>query len=333
MAEWGIYGGSGFIGQHLALSILSRSPADKVRLLDIRSPSEAQWKVPLEPYLAKQRLSFSRVDVRDFRQLSDHAQSFDVIANLAAVHREPGHRPEEYFETNVAGAENICRLAESLSCSEIIFTSSISVYGIHDRPVDEQSQVQPGTAYGQSKLAAENIHKAWARNSPGRLSIIRPGVVFGPGENGNVTRLLSESLKHQRSIQIRPDQPKAGIYIEELLAVIHWLRQQPLHEGECHLVNGVSNEELTFNSHGKVLQELRAFEKRPLTVSEPMLRLATSLLKPLGWLLPAGSKLHPERLAKLTRANDVRATELISRQYPFSWPLAKALTDWLEKGL
>jgi len=333
MTDWGIYGGSGFIGQHLAYSIISRNPEDKVHLLDIQSPEDAGWKAPLEQFLSTGRLSFLKTDVRDRAQLSSNARDFNVIVNLAAIHREPGHRPEEYFETNVTGAENVCHLADCISCSEIIFTSSIAVYGVHDREVDEHSVVEPKSPYGQSKYTAEKIHRKWAKKTAGRLVIIRPGVVFGPGENGNVTRLVREILRLGRPIRVSPDQPKAGIYIEELLEVIHWLREQPLQDEECLLVNGVSNENITFNAYGNVLQKIKEFEKRPLIVSEPMIRFTTTLMKPLGLVLPAGSKIHPERLAKLILANNVKPAELVAKEYPYSWPLHRALTHWLEKGL
>ena len=112
MAEWGIYGGAGFIGQHLAHSVLSNYPQDRVNLLDIRSLSEAGWKAPLKSFLETGRLYFEKTDVRNMDQLQAGAKPFDVVVNLAAIHREPGHRPEEYFDTNVAGAKNICRRAE-----------------------------------------------------------------------------------------------------------------------------------------------------------------------------------------------------------------------------
>jgi len=333
MLEWGLFGGAGFIGQHLAHSVLVGNPDDKVTLLDIRSPQEVGWKAPINIDSPGKRLSFHEVDVRDEKQVLSRSGKFDVIVNLAAIHREPGHRPEEYFLTNVTGARNICRLAERTNCREIIFTSSISVYGVHDRPVDENYAVTPRTPYGHSKYEAESNHKDWARRTHGRLSILRPGVVFGHGEDGNVTRLVREMLKRDRVVQVKPDQPKAGIYIEELLGIIHWLRNQPCPAGEFHLVNGVSHENLTFNAFGRALDEIHAFHHHPVTVPGSLLRLAASCMKPLSGLFPAGSKLHPQRMAKLTLANDVRPTRLTTMGYPFAWPLERALHDWLEKGL
>ena len=51
------------------------------------------------------------------------------LFNFAAVHREPGHAREEYFDTNIAGAKNVCAFAEETGCKNILFTSSIAVYG------------------------------------------------------------------------------------------------------------------------------------------------------------------------------------------------------------
>ena len=330
---WGLFGGAGFIGQHLALSILNRYGDDRVVILDLVDPAEGGWRVPMETHLRSDRLNTVRFDVRDAAQFETLGARFDVIVNLAAIHREPGHRAAEFFETNVAGARNLCSFAAGTGCREIIFTSSISVYGIHDRPVDETTHVEPRTPYGHSKHEAEQIHIDWARNCGGRLSIVRPGVVFGPGEHGNVTRLVKEMLVRRRPICLQPDQPKAGIYIEELLSILHWLRDQPLDSGQHHLVNGVSNENLTFNAYGEALGRVRDFADGPLNVPGGLIRSIATLSRPLGALIPATSKFHPERLAKICRANDVRASELKAMGYPFEWPLQHALADWLAKGI
>jgi nucleoside-diphosphate-sugar epimerase len=331
--EWGIYGGAGFIGQHLALSVLERHPGDRVTLLDIVPPARQGWRVPLERHLAGGRLDIVQADVRDYGQMAGDAKPFDVIVNLAAVHREPGHGPEEYFETNVSGAENCCRIARESACREIIFTSSIAVYGIHDRSVDEHSRPEPKMPYGQSKLRAEGIYQKWAEETGGRLSIIRPGVVFGKGERGNVTRLVGEMLKRNRSMQIRPDQIKAGIYIEELLGIIHWLRAQTPGEAGFHLVNGVTEPPLTFNSYGQALEKTHGFGKRPFVVPESLLKGSAGLLTPLSRFFSSRSKFHPRRITKLTLVNDVRATQLLEMGYPYQWPLDDALAHWLEQGL
>jgi hypothetical protein len=140
-------------------------------------------------------------------------------------------------------------------------------------------------------------------------------------------------LKRNRAIRLKPDQAKAGIYVEELLNIIHWLREQPLEPGECHLVNGVSDPVLTFNRIGEALGQVRSFGKPPLSVPGAALKLAIGGLMPLAGLFPSGSRFHPRRLAKLVSANDIRPARLKTLNYPYAWPLERALADWLEKGL
>ena len=67
-------------------------------------------------------------DIRKDLDKSKLQKKIDLIINLAAVHREPGHKPNEYFDTNILGAENITKFAEMVKCNKIIFTSSISPY-------------------------------------------------------------------------------------------------------------------------------------------------------------------------------------------------------------
>ncbi len=72
--------------------------------------------------------------------------------------------------------------------------------------------------------------------------------------------------------------------------------------GQHRLLNAVSDENLTFNAYGVVLRQLEGYQKRPLQVPEKLLKLAAFMMKPLGWVLGAGSKFHPVRMSKLTRA-------------------------------
>lgn len=70
------------------------------------------------------------------------------------------------------------------------FTSSIAPYGAAEELKEETTLPMPNTPYGISKLVAEKIHQTWQAGGEGRqLTIVRPGVVFGRGENGNFTRL------------------------------------------------------------------------------------------------------------------------------------------------
>ena len=149
-----IFGGSGFIGTHLIHLLKNECVRDndKIYDLDIVMPGE-EGVVP-GVVEKNEGVEYLRLDVRkpfdfDFIPTND-----DVIFNLAAVHRTPGHPDEAYFETNIRGAENVCAFAEKYNIRKILFTSSIAPYGAGEEKKDENSLPMPNTPYGISKLVA-----------------------------------------------------------------------------------------------------------------------------------------------------------------------------------
>ena len=190
-----ITGGTGFIGTHLTNLILAEHPDAKVWNLDIVKPGTPNPVVkdykPAVREGEKLGSTWVECDVRKpIENLPFTPTPDDVIFNFAAVHRTPGHEDIEYFETNILGAENVCSFAEKYGVRQMVFTSSIAPYGASEHLKTESTLPTPNTPYGISKLVAEKIHIAWQKGGEGRkLTIVRPGVVFGRGENGNFSRL------------------------------------------------------------------------------------------------------------------------------------------------
>ncbi|MFR3431570.1 MAG: NAD-dependent epimerase/dehydratase family protein [Holdemanella porci] len=136
-----------------------------------------------------------------------------MIFNLAAVHRTRSS-DEAYFETNIRGAENVCAFARNTIFEKILFTSSIAPYGAGEEKKDENSLPMPNTPYGISKLVAEKIHEVWqAKDESRELTIVRPGIVYGKGEHGNMTRLYWSQKKRYSSIQEERIQLNRSIYV------------------------------------------------------------------------------------------------------------------------
>ncbi len=177
-----LFGGTGCIGTHTAQHLLERGDFERIYLADLRPPSTAEYARRLQAGLQSGRVVYVALDVRQPIPAGVLPQRCDTIFNFAAVHREPGHAPHEYHETNLAGAENICAYASAAQASQVLFTSSIALYSTGEETKDEDTPPNPETPYGISKLAAEKIHIAWQQAHPTRgLVILRPGVVFWPG--------------------------------------------------------------------------------------------------------------------------------------------------------
>ena len=215
-----LFGGTGFIGTHLAQLFLKHDPDARIYLVDLKEPRKFPYTELLSSGLRSGKVVFVAHDVRQPIPPGLLPGRVDVIFNLAAVHREPGHQPEEYFETNLLGAENVCAWASEVGSGMLVFTSSISPYGPSEEKKTEKSLPAPVTPYGSSKLGAEKIHMDWQAAQAGRkLLILRPGVVFGPGEGGNVTRLVRSLVNGYFFYLGNRKTIKAAGYVKELCLV------------------------------------------------------------------------------------------------------------------
>lgn len=173
-----ILGGSGFIGTRLAS--LLRDMRQELRIGDIR-PSEAFPDVSTE------------CDVCRADSVMRFVHDAGAIVNLAAEHRDDVRPLSLYHRVNVEGAVNVCEAARAAGIQRIVFTSSVAVYGFQAHPVAEEGPFAPFNEYGKTKFEAERIYREWAAEDPSRtLVLIRPAVVFGEGNRGNVYNLLHQ---------------------------------------------------------------------------------------------------------------------------------------------
>ena len=112
-----IFGGSGFIGTHLIHLLKELHPDSNIYDLDIVMPGE-EGVVP--GIVEKNKgVKYIRCDVRKPIDVEIETTKDDVVFNLAAVHRTPGHEDIEYFETNIRGAENVTAWVECKGIKKI----------------------------------------------------------------------------------------------------------------------------------------------------------------------------------------------------------------------
>lgn len=122
-----VTGASGFIGTRLVEHLHTRG--ERVVASDIAPPRRRLEGV-----------DYLQWDVRSSAP-ETLGRQFSRIYNLAAVHRTPGHPAHAYYDTNVLGAANVTALAQASGTKEIVFTSSISVYGPSEQVMSETSEL------------------------------------------------------------------------------------------------------------------------------------------------------------------------------------------------
>jgi GlcNAc-P-P-Und epimerase len=324
-----IFGGSGFIGTFFARHLIEQHGYKKVYLFD-HEPIDAK-ESEFRKNMIKAYPQIIMV-VGDVKKYIDWAPtvSIDLVANFAAVHREPGHKDYEYYECNLLGAENVCDWVDRFGCNKIIFSSSIAPYGPSEEARDERSIPAPTTAYGGSKLAAEKIHQIWqAKGQQRQLVIVRPGVVFGPGEGGNVSRLIKAVRNRYFFYMANRHTRKAGIYVKELCRAMMWVLNS-----EKAKVDGVSLFNMSMNPGPSIEEYINSIARIakirvwiPSVPSSLLFIIAHSIdliAKPLGIKHP----FSPVRIRKLIRSNNILPTYLIENRYDYKYNLDEAFADW-----
>ena len=328
-----ITGGTGFIGTHLTKLIHQLHPEAKIYNLDIVKPGTP---LPLPGHAKYHKAlkdgeslpsTYVECDVRKLiEDLPFTPTSDDIIFNFAAVHRTPGYPDHEYFETNILGAENVTAFAEKYGIKRIVFTSSIAPYGAAEDEKFETTLPTPNTAYGISKLVAEKIHMIWqAKDAANRqLTICRPGVVFGKGENGNFTRLYWAIRGHKMAYPGRKDTIKACIYVKELVRFMMYRVEEHPHGVE--LYNCCSEPAYTIQHICEAMKQVTGLKTWIPDIPNWLIMPTAAVIGALG--APMG--ICPARVRKLQISTNICGTKLKNSGYKFKWTFEQALNDWFE---
>lgn len=332
-----IFGGSGFIGSFLSRKLFRDFNVANIVIYDLVDPCSTCSEFRNNLFRDLPCLKYIHGDVRhEIKNVPDF--EFDLAINLAAIHREPGHSKHEYFETNINGAENISSWCEKRGIQNLIFTSSISPYGISENIRDEYSTPMPDSPYGSSKLVAEKIHQIWHSRDPinRRLIIVRPGVVYGPGENGNVTRLIKAVNRNYFFYTGNKETRKAGIYIKELCSSIFWIYknyESICSEGQPILFNGCSETAPSVKEYILGICDTLGKQKFFLTLPYSLLLLSSYLISAVGSLFRINHPFSPMRIKKLVRSNFIEPKVLKDFGYKFNFSVEESLKDWKKENL
>jgi nucleoside-diphosphate-sugar epimerase len=228
-----IIGGSGFIGTRFVRRLQS-SGMSSFQIID---------KAESNSYPKNTALA----DVRSLEQLRATVEEAAVIVNLAAEHRDDVRPLSLYDDVNIGGAKNICKVAREKGVQTIIFTSSVAVYGFAPIGTDESGKIAPFNDYGRTKYEAEQVFKSWQAEAPDErtLVIIRPTVVFGEQNRGNVYNLLRQIASGNFFMVGHGENRKSMAYVENVAAFIEYSMS---FKPGVHIYNYIDKPDFTMNS-------------------------------------------------------------------------------------
>lgn len=224
-----VTGGSGFVGGRL-LKRLHANGAVACNL-DLRPSSQ---------YSAITTVG----DIRAYESCLALSHGVDAICHLAALYRDDVRPRELYYQVNVDGTRNIARAAAENGVRHIVFASSFSVYGLDDAGKTEDGALSPVNDYGRSKQAAEEVLREWQAAAPGRsLQIVRPSVIFGEGNRGNVWTLVNQIATGRFALIGRGTNRKSMAYVGNIVEYLVSLLEQA--NGQVGLYNYADKPDLS----------------------------------------------------------------------------------------
>jgi nucleoside-diphosphate-sugar epimerase len=223
-----VTGATGFLGTSLVCRLLSG--AARVRLL-VRSPAKARRAVD-------QGAEVVVGEITDRTVVAAAVSDVAVIYHLAGRLLAPGVSATEYHRTHVEGTKLLlecCRDGSSLE--RFVHCSTTGVLGVTGtRPADENAPVRPTNVYEATKAEAElAVRRAWQDDFP--AVIVRPGLVYGPGDVHLVDFFRSVLRRRfrpigRRTVWMHP------IYIDDMTEALVRCGQRASAIGECFHVAG-----------------------------------------------------------------------------------------------
>jgi len=247
-----IIGGSGFVGTRLVKRLLS--DGHSVRIADKRcsvsypelwvrcdirnKPNETNdFPESLTDAASAPGKHAEAVKLQPMHSLKEVLKGSDVVINLAAEHRDDVTPKSLYDEVNVQGSENVCNACLELGIKKIIFTSSVAVYGFAPVGTDESGQINYFNDYGRTKYLAENKYREWLKKNPeNNVVLIRPTVIFGEQNRGNVYNLLKQIASGRFPMVGSGENRKSMNYVENVAAFLEYELTHDNNPGE-HLYN------------------------------------------------------------------------------------------------
>jgi len=249
-----ITGGTGLVGSHLIELLVTKG--FRVRCL-IRPTSDTRW-------LKNLAVDLVHGSLREPDTLVPLLRDVDIIYHVAGVTKAKNERC--YFEGNAESTRNLLSAALSSGAphDRFVLVSSLSAVGpgLDRAPVDESTPFHPITAYGRSKMKAEEYCREAAAKLP--VTVIRPPAVYGPRDRD--VYAFFKSIKHGL-------QPVIGskvvslIHVRDLAEGIFESSRHPAAIGKTYFIT--NNEQYDWEFVGTLVA--RALGKKAIRVRIPII--------------------------------------------------------------
>ncbi len=211
--------------------------------------------------------SIEQVDLTQYEETKRLVKYFGLetaVIMCSGIKRQFGDNSETFLQ-NVNMCVNLCRVLENAPVQQLIFFSSAAVYGedIHNTAITEQTPIQPRSYYGLAKYTSERLFfKIFDQNPQSSLLILRPPLIYGPGDQGKTygpAGFLNAAM-NKESIALWGDgsELREFMFVEDVVKII----DQLMFKKYSGVVNVVSGQSYTFKQALDIVAEATDVELR-----------------------------------------------------------------------
>jgi len=258
------------------------------------------------------------------------AEETEQVVLLAAEHRDDVSPTTLYYDVNVEGTKRVLSLMDELNIKKIVFTSSVAIYGLNKDNPGEDHQEDPFNHYGKSKWMAEEALRAWYGEDPDNrtLTILRPTVIFGERNRGNVFNLLKQ-IASGRFLQIGKGQNvKSMAYVGNISSFLQYCIsfQKP----EYQVYNYIDKPDLNMNELVSLVRDKigkpKSIHKIPYFIG----MVGGYCFDFLSWISGKNLRISSVRVRKFCATTQFDATKVLNSGFKAPFTLQEGLERTLQ---
>ncbi len=169
----------------------------------------------------------------------EHVSVCDAVVHAAAIRKDWGISAERLRRVNVESGPALVDLAGR--ATRFVFVSSVAVYAASrdGAPTREESPFGPRKRYGWSKLEAEGAIREAATRRRVPLTIVRPGITYGPGDTYGMVANLARLVARRRFLMVGSGESRVNLlYVDDLAQGLARALVEPRMAGEDVILAG-----------------------------------------------------------------------------------------------
>ncbi len=225
-----ITGGAGYVGTELVQRLAQNPHIHRIVIYD--NLSRPNYNLFLSEKFSHAQIQFVKGELLDTRKLRQSLEGIDVVYHLAAKVTTPfAHQDAHAFEqTNQWGTAELSYLLEASPVKMLVYLSSVSVYGASQEEVSVETEPNPHTYYGISKLLGERMLERFF-DTDMRTYIIRCGNVYGYNKSLRFDAVINKFMFEAHfngkiTVQGNGNQRRSFIHIGQVGAALSKLIQR-----------------------------------------------------------------------------------------------------------